>query len=452
MDEILFHLSNQIETLQIKSLVICQQGQQWLLMWLESIHQYLMNFYDQQSLQSLKELLQQTINYMYNIWEQIQFQFYTIQFIPRDIYQQLEQLCKTNVSRREITFGLIGISVGTLIGYCIGINWGYTTRHLQHMKAVICHRYIGIEGASMIDDAEIPSIYRSNELLIQVRAASLNIIDTKICSGYSRMYRRLLNSGVRDEVMLAVPSWAPGTMAEYLICIESQIVKRPKIVPFEVCASLPYNGCMAYDALVNKSNIQEGNAKGKKVLVYGGTTPIGCILIQLIKLWGGCVVSACRPHAIPIIKALGANDIIPLDESDIEKNLQIHEKFDAIFYTGGDPINEQTLKKYLLPYGTYVSTIPEYLASDTLGFFFGSIFTGWVRIKLFFQYIFGLDSLQWKDGIKINAMYLQILSDLAAADNLQTVVEKVYAPHHIDQAIQHVLDPNAIGSTLIKFQ
>jgi len=46
----------------------------------------------------------------------------------------------------------------------------------------------------MIEDVEMPTIKKSNELLIQVKAASLNVIDTKICYGYSRIYRRLLNS------------------------------------------------------------------------------------------------------------------------------------------------------------------------------------------------------------------------------------------------------------------
>lgn len=48
----------------------------------------------------------------------------------------------------------------------------------------------------MIDDAEMPMIERSNELLVQVKAASVNIVDTKICNGYSKIYRRLLNYGV----------------------------------------------------------------------------------------------------------------------------------------------------------------------------------------------------------------------------------------------------------------
>jgi hypothetical protein len=48
----------------------------------------------------------------------------------------------------------------------------------------------------MIDDAEMPMIKKSNELLIQVKAASLSVTDIKICSGYSKIYRKLLNSGV----------------------------------------------------------------------------------------------------------------------------------------------------------------------------------------------------------------------------------------------------------------
>jgi len=53
-----------------------------------------------------------------------------------------------------------------------------------------------VQGVLTIDDAEMPTIKKSNELLIQVKAASLSVTDTKICSGYSKIYRKLLNSGV----------------------------------------------------------------------------------------------------------------------------------------------------------------------------------------------------------------------------------------------------------------
>lgn len=34
-----------------------------------------------------------------------------------------------------------------------------------------------------------------------------------------------------------------------------------------------------------------------------------------------------RPNAIPVSKALGADDVIPLDDSDVEKELQLHDKY-----------------------------------------------------------------------------------------------------------------------------
>ncbi|XP_076762075.1 NAD(P)H oxidoreductase RTN4IP1, mitochondrial [Xylocopa sonorina] len=480
MDEIWFHLSNQFETLQIQSSLIAQQGQQWVTAWLVQAQQFLHKLYNEQNVQGVKDITQRILVWIEKAWTQLKLQYYGASFNVRGFYMQLEHLCNNEVSRRELAFCLAGLIVGTLIGYYAGINWGHVSHHMYHMKAIICHHYIGIEGVSMIDDAEMPMIQKSNEILVQVKAASVNVVDTKICYGYSKIYRRLLNSGrhkelpvvlgrdctgivvdigqsvinfdIGDEVFLAVPSWAPGTMAEYIVVPETQVVKRPKHFTFEVSASLPYSGCLAWDALVNRSPIQEGNAKGKRILIYGGNTPVGCVITQLAKLWGGHVVTICTSNAIPVSRALGADNVIPLDGSDIEKELQLHDRFDAIFYTGGQPIEERVLRQHLVPYGSYISTVPEQLISDSLGFIFGSIFAGCVRIKLLVQYMFGFNMQHWKEGSKINATYLQALCDLADANQLQIVVDKVYGPHNIEQALHHILDPNAIGSTIITFQ
>lgn len=101
---------------------------------------------------------------------------------------------------------------------------------MHQMKAIVCQRYIGIDvrnlllvpignsilfkynnsycfafvkGVATIDDAEMPTIRRSNDLLVQVRAASINVVDAKICHGYSKFYRRLLNSGVKNKLAIA---------------------------------------------------------------------------------------------------------------------------------------------------------------------------------------------------------------------------------------------------------
>ncbi|CAL1689032.1 unnamed protein product [Lasius platythorax] len=480
MDEVWFHLSNQLETLQVQASVAAQQAQQSCMTWLAQLHQFILQLCDEQYTQHAKNIVLHMAASVQRGWQEVQFQYYNVQWNTVDFYRQLRTMWTNKTSRREAIYCLTGIAIGTVIGYYIGVHWKSSSHHMHHIKAIACHHYYGIEGVLMIDDVEMPTIKKSNDLLIQVKAASLNVVDTKICSGYSRIYRRLLNSGkqkelpvtlgrdcagiivdigqgvinfdIGDEVFLAVPSWASGTMAEYIIVPETQVARRPKSCNFEASASLPYNGCLAWDALVNRSVIKEGNAKGKRVLIYGGSTPIGCILTQLVKLWGGYVVTICRIGTEPVMKALGADKVIIINEIDIEKELELHDKYDAIFYTDNQSFQEHILKRYLLPHGSYVSTIPEQLRSDSLGFICGSIFAGCVRIKLLVQYMFGFNMHQWKEGAKLNVAYLRALCELTDAYQLQTVVDRVYAPYNIERALLHVLDPNSIGSTIITFQ
>lgn len=169
-------------------------------------------------------------------------------------------------------------------------------------------------------------------------------------------------------------------------------------------------------------------------------------------MWGGHVSTVCKFEAAKLLKALGADFIIPLSDSDVIKELELHAKYDAIFYTRDQPIDYRILKKRLRPYGKFISTAPEYLRSDTLGFVSGSIFAGCVRIKLLLQYMFGLNNYQWNEGKKINSDYLNIIRDLVDVDNLQSVVGAAFRPNHIEQALNHVTSPDAIGSTIIKFQ
>lgn len=169
-------------------------------------------------------------------------------------------------------------------------------------------------------------------------------------------------------------------------------------------------------------------------------------------------------------------------------------RYDVIFYTGGVPIQHRMLKQHLMPHGSFISTVPENLTSDTLGFVFGSIFAGCVRVKLMFQVnliylfllfiffilknfsfyfktvnenrsklsctkqcdilqsIFGISTQHWREGSKLKTAYLRGIQELVDSDMMQVVVDRVYAPHCIDLAIQHLHDPDAVGSTVIKFK
>ncbi|KAG8041818.1 hypothetical protein G9C98_007122 [Cotesia typhae] len=432
MDEILFRLSSNLEALQIETASIAQQAYQLVFSWLTECQRMLQNVCSDQYSQHIKDLGSFTASLYHRAYDNIHFGYYSARINFRDFYRQLGGLQSSDVSKRDVAFCTIGLAIGIFIGYNVGLNWKQKVKRIHYMKAIICHHYAGVEGVSLIDDAEVPSIQRSNELLIQVKAASVNIVDAKICSGYSKAYRRILNSGqqkelpvvlgrdcagivveigqsvlgfdVGDEVFLAVPSWASGTMSEYLVVTENLVAKKPKLINFDASACLPYSGLI------------------------------------------------CKLESAKVIKALGADDIIPSNDCDIYKELELHDKYHAIFYTEDHPIDYRGLKRQLMPYGSFVSTVPEHLASDSFGFVSGSLFAGCVRIKLLVQYVFGSNINQWNEGSKIKQSYLETLRELVDADQLQSVVCAAFRPNHIEQALQHVLDPDAIGSTIIKFR
>lgn len=46
---------------------------------------------------------------------------------------------------------------------------------------------------------------------------------------------------------------------------------------------------------------------------------------------GGYVVTACRTDAVPVMRALGADEIIIINETDVEKELELHDKYEKVF-------------------------------------------------------------------------------------------------------------------------
>jgi NADPH:quinone reductase-like Zn-dependent oxidoreductase len=56
-----------------------------------------------------------------------------------------------------------------------------------------------------------------------------------------------------------------------------------------------------------------------------GCSPVGCILIQLARLWGAHVTTTASLRAIPVAQALGAHDVV-CGEADVQKQLEMRER------------------------------------------------------------------------------------------------------------------------------
>ncbi|KAL3286910.1 hypothetical protein HHI36_001395 [Cryptolaemus montrouzieri] len=438
----------------------------------------------------VQEKLRDLFLYLVDIAEHIQ---YKVQFYadPRRIYLGFVGVFGRCWTRRDICFGLAGFFLGGMVGLAIGLAIRKEISITRYMQAVQCKFYLGSEAVVVAEDALAPYECDENEVLIDVKAASVQVVDTYICNGYGKTVRQILRRfyegtkadlpvtlgrdctgivtdigrnvsriEVGDEVWLSVPFWAQGTMSQSVRVQEIRVGRKPKNVGFEGACSVPYAGCLALSAL-KKSNVTFENAQEKRVLVHRGCTPIGCALIQILKHWGADVTSTCNKRATPVAKALGSDNVIILadyDDNDPQieyktliKELELRDRYDVIILTAECSISKEELQNFCKYKENILSTLPSELDSDSFGFF--RKYFLW--LYLWFQWrieVYTGVSFNKYDEAHICHSALDQLANLVKNGHLQTVVDKVFQPQDIDMALSHIESPQSIGSTVITFR
>jgi NADPH:quinone reductase-like Zn-dependent oxidoreductase len=167
------------------------------------------------------------------------------------------------------------------------------------MKAI---QYNAFGNSGVIALAEIPkpAITDENEVLIQVKAASVNPLDIKLRGGSMQQTRPVnlpftpgadvagIVVAIGDKVtkfkagdqVIAVSS--TGGYAEYALANESHVAIKPANTTFEEATSLVVNIGTAQSVLFNEGNL----AKGQKVLIQGAAGATGATMVQRQKIPG----------------------------------------------------------------------------------------------------------------------------------------------------------------------
>lgn len=216
------------------------------------------------------------------------------------------------------------------------------------MKAVIIKENGGTDKLIYTTDHPEPSI-KSNEVLVNIKATSVNRADIVIRSGYpglalkfphtlggditgivSKTGSDVKNFKEGDRVVAwsivsesdnewsrrgkagQSPDWQyfgmhrAGSYAEYAAVPESSLAKLPDNVSFEDAACLPVAGLTAYHAVKTVGDVH----KGDKFFIWGGTSGLGIIAIQLARSLGAEVfATAGYEHKIEHLKKLGVDHI-----------------------------------------------------------------------------------------------------------------------------------------------
>src|SRR5947209_13236815 len=223
------------------------------------------------------------------------------------------------------------------------------------MKAFIVDRY-GKKDGVRIGEMPDPEL-RDDDVLVQVHAAGVNLLDSKIRNGEFKFllpYRVSLilgnevagvvvrvGSRVRrfkpgDEVYARPDKDRIGTFAEFISMNEDAVAIKPKGLTMEEAASIPLVGLTAWQVLIERANLK----KGQKVLIHAGSGGVGTFAIQLAKHVGAVVATTTSTANLDWVKALGADIVIDYRKDEFETTLH---GYDVVL----NSLDEKTLEKSL---------------------------------------------------------------------------------------------------------
>lgn len=221
------------------------------------------------------------------------------------------------------------------------------------MKAVVIDEY-GDRSKLHMTNIAIPEI-ENDEVLVEVKATSINPIDWKLREGYLQENIPLkfpivlgwdvagvitrTGSAVEDfhagDKILARPDLTNrGTYAEYTAVKEDKLAKLPDNVSFEDAAAIPLAGLTAWQGIYDNLKVE----KGQTVLMQGGAGGVGIFAIQILKHIGAKVITTASAKNADFLKSLGADQVIDYHTDDFS---EILSDIDAVF----DTIGGETLAK-----------------------------------------------------------------------------------------------------------
>ncbi len=166
------------------------------------------------------------------------------------------------------------------------------------------------------------------DLLVAVRAISVNPVDTKIRMGVATEAPRILGwdavgtvkavgSAVSlfkpgDEVYYAGTLLRPGTNAEFSLVDERLAGAKPKSLSDAQAAALPLTTLTAWELLFDRLGVPEGGGAGQSLLIVGAGGGVGSILVQLARKLTGLTVigTASRAETRQWVQDLGAHHVI----------------------------------------------------------------------------------------------------------------------------------------------
>jgi NADPH:quinone reductase-like Zn-dependent oxidoreductase len=333
------------------------------------------------------------------------------------------------------------------------------------MKAFILDGY-KMKGALRFGDTPEPAL-RDNDILVEVHAAGLNPLDTKIRDGEFKLilpYRppfvlghdvagavvrvgsKVRNFNLGDEIYARVRDGRIGTFAEFISIDEADAALKPKNLSMEEAASIPLVGLTAWQVLVERAMLE----KGQRILIHAGSGGVGTFAIQLAKHLGATVATTTSTANIELVTRLGADVAVDYTEQDFEKVLT---GYDVVL----NSLSGDTLKKSLgvLKAGGKLISIsgppdPDFAKEQGLNWFLRQVLrfislgirSRAERQRVSYSFLF----------MRANGAQLGRITSLIEAGIIHPVIDRVFPFEATNEAMAYIETGRSKGKVVVKLR
>ncbi|MBM7808200.1 NADPH:quinone reductase-like Zn-dependent oxidoreductase [Geodermatophilus bullaregiensis] len=188
------------------------------------------------------------------------------------------------------------------------------------------------EDGVQLADVPTPSP-GSNDVLVEVRAASINPLDKMVRDGEFKQllkYKPPFPLGhdvagvittvgecvqdfkVGDEIYSRPRDLRIGTFAEFIVIDQADVALKPTSLSLEEAAAVPLVALAAWQALVDVAKVQPE----QKVLVHAGAGGLGSTVVQVAKYLGAYVATTARTKDADKVRDLGADEVVDFTQKD----------------------------------------------------------------------------------------------------------------------------------------
>jgi NADPH:quinone reductase-like Zn-dependent oxidoreductase len=322
------------------------------------------------------------------------------------------------------------------------------------MKAIVRYAY-GSPDVLQLKEIDKP-VVRDQDVLVRVRAASLNADDLEYLYGKSPFTRmatglskpRVHGLGVDvagqvetvgkdvtaflegDEVFGNMTVYGLGAYAEYVCAPARAFALKPARLTFEEAATIPQSAVLALQGLRGKRQIRPGD----QVLINGAGGNVGPFAVQIAKYFGAEVTGVDRAGKLDMVSAVGADHVIDYTREDVIGN---GRRYDLIL----DVVARRSMlewRRALNPAGAYVM-----LGASTAllleGTFLGPLMsmTGSRKTAVMWW---------WKPFKQEDVAFLVELID---AGKLAPVIDRRYPLNDVPEALRYMENGNSRGKVVI---